>query len=185
MTERKHNWLDRFVYLSPWLILSSYLAFLFLALAPGRFAFEATTGLYVALASFFFCLVIAFNYGWPASVAWYLSKTLQGHPYEGRKILVTFFLSLALLLSPVIVELAFLNPNLIEDSALLSAMFPLLGSLGWIGLLRVLWVASRLMVFSEVGTDVPANRVVGTFVAFLFLPIGVFSLARRLHKQRL
>ena len=185
MAERENDWLDRFVHLSPLLILSSYLAFTFLVLAPGLLSFEATTGPYIALASFFFFLVIAFNYGWPASVAWYLSKAMPGHSYEGRKILATFFLSLALLLSPIIVELAFLDPNLIEDSARLSAVFPLLGTLGWIGLLRVLWVASRLMVFSEVGTDVPANRVVGTFVAFLFLPIGVFSLARRLHKQRL
>lgn len=48
--------------------------------------------------------------------------------------------------------------------------------------LYIFWVAARALVYSEEGHRVFFNRVIGTFLMFFALPLGVFFLQRRLRR---
>lgn len=48
--------------------------------------------------------------------------------------------------------------------------------------LYIFWVAARALVFSEAGHRVSFNRVIGTFLMFFALPLGVFFLQHRLRR---
>lgn len=131
--------------------------------------------------AFFVDVVLIFSpfYLWPAVIATGLAKRPRGAvSIEASRIWTAGMGALALILLPV--PLLVVAGIGIETPAATRIMsIPVL--LACFCLFYAYWKTARALVESEKQKRVPINRVVGTFIQFYFLPIGVIFLQKRVQ----
>lgn len=133
------------------------------------------------LYAFFVVVVLAFAplYLWPAVIATGLAKRpWRAGSVEASRIWTAGMGALVLISLPVPLLLGTgLDIETLEATQIMS----ILVFLASFCVLYAFWKTARALVEAEEQKRVPINRVVGTFLQFHFLPIGVIFLQRRVR----
>lgn len=131
--------------------------------------------------AFFLVVVFLFSpfYLWPAVIATGLAKRSWGDGWvEASRIWTAGMGALVLISLPVPLLLGTgLEIETLEATRIMS----ILVFMASFCVLYAFWKTARALVEAEEQKRVPINRVVGTFLQFHFLPIGVIFLQRRVQ----
>ena len=121
---------------------------------------------------------VFFLTGWPTLVSLHLSRVFGGAARVNSTLVIASF---AYVVVANFFVVSILN-NLPSGSWPLTLVSAVAWGLGLLCPLYMMWSAARALTSVEEGKQVPANRYIGTFALFFFLPVGIFFIQQRLRK---
>ena len=129
-------------------------------------------------------VLMIYSYGWMViSTSFVLSNSEVPELTKFRKFVTHYYL---LLLSLIIFQSAFWfdflktgnNLTFLDFLPSLALMFSVIYLC-----IYIIWTAAKTLVYAEEGKKVPSSRIVGTALQFMYLPICIFWLHKRLKNR--
>ncbi len=126
--------------------------------------------------------------GWPTLVAKYIAIHSQAiNKKEVKKSLYYFYYIFSALIIVFLLNLFW--DNLIanikggQKGYMFGILYFLVTASVTYAFLRILWIASKALVYTEDGQKVSSSRLIGTFLQFFYLPICIVFLHKRLKRM--
>ena len=173
---------DKFAQISPSAICSSYIIFMALAFVQEFYDVNSESILFQLMLIVLMTAFLFLTLGWPTSVVYHLESIGRNHGTQPVTVFRLLVLTILFIMSPVLIEVIAQDDTLLESNLITQIITMIVVMIGYGAALRILWVVARALVSAEENAKPRSDRVIGTFLQLLVLPVGVFAISRRLDE---